>query len=317
MNKKDNIYVAGHTGMVGSSICRKLKKEKFTNIITATHSELSLDNEKEVQEFFLKNKIDYVFLAAAKVGGILANKEQGADYIRENLKIQTNVIENAYKNKVKKLLFLGSSCIYPRDSLQPIKEEYLLTGPLEETNLPYALAKIAGKVMCDAYRTQYNFNAFTVMPCNVYGVGDNFHPKNSHVVAGLMRKFHIAKEKGLSEVEVWGTGTPLREFIYVDDLAEACVFLMNNYNEGGLINVGSSEEISISNLANLLAELTSFKGVVKFDPNKPDGTPRKLMNNQKINKMGWEPKTNINNGLKKMYEWWVKNKKHKKNIETY
>ena len=198
--------------------------------------------------------------------------------------------------------------------LQPIKEEHLLTGPLEETNLPYAIAKIAGKVMCDAYRNQYNFNAFTVMPCNVYGVGDNFHPKNSHVVAGLIRKFHIAKEKGLLEVKVWGTGSPLREFIYVDDLAEACVYLMNNYEKGGIINVGSSEEISIRNLANLLAELTSFKGTIKFDSSKPDGTPRKLMDNQRVNKLGWKSKTTMKEGITKMYQSWLK-EKNKKDLE--
>lgn len=306
MKSDDNIYVAGHTGMVGSAICRQLKNENFKNIITASHSELSLDNEKEVEEFFLKNKIDYVFLAAAKVGGILANKNQGADFIRDNLKIQTNIIENSYKNNIKKLLFLGSSCIYPREALQPIKEEYLLTGPLEETNLPYAIAKIAGKVMCDSYREQYGFNSFTIMPSNVYGIGDNFHPENSHVVAGLMRKFHLAKEKGLDEVEIWGTGTPMREFIYVDDLAEACVYLMNNYENGGMINVGSSKEISIIGLANLIAELTGFKGKIKFDTSKPDGTPRKIMNNKKVNKFGWKAKTELKDGLRIMYKWWLK-----------
>ena len=308
MNKEDNIYVAGHTGMVGSAICRQLKKHNFENIITASHSQLSLDREKEVEDFFLENKIDYVFLAAAKVGGILANNNQGADFITDNLKIQTNIIENSYKNNIKKLVFLGSSCIYPRDAQQPIKEEFLLTGPLEETNLPYAIAKIAGKVMCDAYRKQFGFNTFTIMPSNVYGIGDNFHPENSHVVAGLMRKFHLAKEKGLNEVEIWGTGTPLRELIYVDDLAEACVYLMNNYENGGMINVGSSKEISIIDLANLIAELVGFQGSIKFDFNKPDGTPRKIMNNDKVNKFGWEAKTELKDGLKIMYKWWLDKK---------
>jgi len=308
MNKEDNIYVAGHTGMVGSAICRQLKKRNFENIITASHSQLSLDREKEVEDFFLENKIDYVFLAAAKVGGIVANNSKGADFITDNLKIQTNIIENSYKNNIKKLVFLGSSCIYPRDATQPIKEEYLLTGPLEETNLPYAIAKIAGKVMCDAYRKQYGFNTFTIMPSNVYGIGDNFHPENSHVVAGLMRKFHLAKEKGLNEVEIWGTGTPLRELIYVDDLAEACVYLMNNYENGGMINVGSSKEISIIDLAKLIAELIGFQGSIKFDSNKPDGTPRKIMNNDKVNKFGWEAKTELKDGLKIMYKWWLDKK---------
>ena len=301
MDKLDNIYVAGHNGMVGSAICRELRRKNYRNLIVANHSDLSLDREDQVEKFFSDNKIDYVFLAAAKVGGIMANKTQGAEFIRDNLKIQTNVIDNAFKFGIKKFIFLGSSCIYPRDSKQPIKEEYLLSGYLEKTNLPYAVAKIAGKVMCDAYRSQFGFNTLTIMPSNVYGEGDNFHPDNSHVVAGLMRKFHEAKEKKLGEVYVWGTGSPMRELIYVDDLAAACVFLMENYDNGGLINVGSSFEISIKDLAFLISEVVGFEGEILFDSSKPDGTPRKIMDNQIINKLGWEPKTNIKDGLSKMY----------------
>tara|TARA_B100000242_G_C43036446_1_gene483205 strand:- start:118 stop:1047 length:930 start_codon:yes stop_codon:yes gene_type:complete len=306
MHKDNKIYVAGHNGMVGSAICRVLRKKKYRNILVANHCDLSLDKEDQVEQFFSQNKIDYVFLAAAKVGGILANKTQGADFIKENLKIQTNVIDIAYKFGIKKLIFLGSSCIYPRNSKQPIKEEYLLSGYLEETNLPYAVAKIAGKVMCDAYKSQFGFNTLTVMPSNVYGEGDNFHPENSHVVAGLMRKFHEAKVNNLKEVYVWGTGTPLRELIYVDDLADACVFLMENYDKGGLINVGSSFEISIKELALLISKIVGFKGEIKFDSSKPDGTPRKIMDNKLINQLGWKSNTNINNGLLKMYKWWIK-----------
>jgi len=305
MDKNARVYVAGHRGMVGSAILRNLQAAGYENLITRTHSEVALNDAASVESLFTAEKPDYVFLAAAKVGGIVANATQGADFIRDNLNIQTNVIDAAYRHGATKLMFLGSSCIYPRLAEQPIREDSLLTGEMEPTNLPYAVAKIAGKVMCDAYRAQYGFDAFTVMPSNVYGVGDNFHPEHSHVVAGMMRRFHEAKVSGAPDVVVWGTGTPMRELIDADDLADACVFLMHNYKDGGMVNAGSSEEISIKELAHLMAEVTSYRGDIAFDATRPDGTPRKIMNNSRLHELGWHPKTSIANGMRKLYAWWL------------
>ena len=307
MDNHSRIYVAGHRGMVGSAILRNLQAAGHETLITHTHAQVPLDDPAAVEAFFAAEKPDYVFLAAAKVGGIVANATQGADFIRENLKIQTNVIDAAWRHGATKLMFLGSSCIYPRLAEQPIREDSLLTGEMEPTNLPYAIAKIAGKVMCDAYRAQYGFDAFTVMPSNVYGVGDNFHPEHSHVVAGMMRRFHEAKAAGAAEVVVWGTGTPMRELIDADDLADACVFLMRNHTSGGMVNAGSSEEISIKDLAHLMAEVTGYQGRVAFDTARPDGTPRKIMDNTRLHDLGWQPKTSINAGMHKLYAWWLGN----------
>lgn len=299
------IYVAGHRGMVGSAITRRLRDAGYRNVLTRTHEELPLDDAAAVEEFFASQKPEYVVLAAAKVGGIIANSTQGADFIRENLKIQTNVIDAAYRYGTQKFMFLGSSCIYPKYARQPIVEEALLTGPLEETNLPYAIAKIAGITMADAYAKQHGFNAFAVMPSNVYGVGDNFHPENSHVVAGLMRRFHEAKLTNLSEVVVWGTGSPRRELIDADDLADACVFLLRGYNDRGIINVGSGQEITIRDLALLMKSVVGFEGEVAFDSTRPDGTPRKIMDSSKLATLGWRPTLTIEAGLKKMYAWFT------------
>lgn len=305
MHRDSSIYVAGHRGMVGSAISRRLRDDGYENIVTRTHDELPLDEAGAVEAFFEAERPEYVVLAAAKVGGIIANSTRGAEFIRENLKIQINVIDAAYRHGTCKLMFLGSSCIYPREARQPIVEEALLTGPLEETNLPYAVAKIAGKAMCDAYAAQYGFGAFTVMPSNVYGVGDNFHPEHSHVVAGMMRRFHEAKLAGDDKVVVWGTGAPLRELIDADDLADACVFLLRSYSGGGMINVGSGEEISIRDLAYLMKSIVGFEGGVEFDRSRPDGTPRKIMDNSRLNSLGWRPKTSIAVGLEKMYAWFL------------
>jgi GDP-L-fucose synthase len=305
MNTDSLIYVAGHRGMVGSAITRRLRDEGYRNILTRTHDELSLDDASAVEDFFAAQRPEYVVLAAAKVGGIIANSTQGADFIRQNLLIGTNVIDIAYRYGTKKFMFLGSSCIYPKFAPQPIVEEALLSGPLEETNLPYAVAKIAGITMCEAYAKQHGFNAFAVMPSNVYGIGDNFHPEHSHVVAGLMRRFHEAKLANLPEVVVWGTGAPLRELIDADDLADACVFLLRDYDEGGIINTGSGQEISIRELALLMKTVVGFEGEVTFDPTRPDGTPRKLMDNGKLERLGWRPTVTIESGLKKMYAWFT------------
>jgi GDP-L-fucose synthase len=307
MEASDRIFVAGHRGMVGSAIVRRLEEQGYRCLITRAHSDLPLDDAGAVDAFFAAEKPAYVFLAAAKVGGIVANTTRGADFIRENLKIEINVIDAAYRHGARKLLFLGSSCIYPKFAQQPIREDSLLTGALEPTNLPYAVAKIAGKVMCDAYAAQYGFRAFTAMPSNVYGIGDNFHPEHSHVVAGMMRRFHEAKALGASEVVVWGTGAPMRELIDADDLADACVFLMRRYEEGGLINVGSGEEISIRDLALLMRQVTGYAGQVNFDAGKPDGTPRKIMDNARMAALGWMPRTSIEAGLRKMYAWYLAN----------
>ena len=305
MDYSKKIYVAGHRGMVGSAICRALEAQGYTNVITRTRQQLNLLDHAAVEAFFEEEKPQQVYVAAAKVGGILANARNGADFIRENLQIQTNIIDSAYRSGAAKLLFLGSSCIYPKLAEQPIPEDALLTGSLEPTNLPYAVAKIAGKTMCDAYRTQYGFDAFTVMPSNVYGVNDNFDPENSHVVAGLMRRFHEAKLTGASEVVAWGTGSPMRELVFADDLADACVFLMENYTDGGMINAGSDQEISIKALTEEIAGIVGYEGEIVWDTDKPDGTPRKIMDNSKLSELGWRPKTEIPQGLKAMYDWYV------------
>jgi len=305
LTKDSKIYVAGHKGLVGSAIFRCLKNNGYKNLLVKSHSELPLENEKLVEDFFYKEKPSHVILAAAKVGGIMANINLGADFLRENIRIQTNVIDCSYRFGSEKLLFLGSSCIYPKFSPQPIKESCFLSGTLEESNLPYAVAKISGKVMCDAYKSQYGYNAFTVMPSNVYGIGDNFDPENSHVVAGMMRRFHEAKINQKSTVIVWGTGEPLRELIFSDDLAEGCLLLLKKHEKGGMVNLGSSQEISIKELAKNIAKVTGFKGKIEFDKTKPNGTPRKIMDNKIIHQYGWKAKTNIYSGLEKMYKWWL------------
>ena len=307
MQKDAKIYVAGHRGMVGSAILRNLQAAGFTNLLTRTSKEVDLRDRAATDALFATEKPDYVFLAAAKVGGILANDTQGGDFIRENLLIQTHVIDAAYRNGATKLLFLGSSCIYPKHAAQPIPETALLTGELEPTNMPYALAKIAGKVMCDAYRRQFGFDAFTVMPSNVYGVGDNFDPQSSHVLAGLMRRFHEAKESGAAEVVAWGTGSPQRELVYCDDLADACVFAMENYEDGGLINAGTSQEWSIKEMTEMMAEVTGFTGKIVWDTSKPDGTPRKIMDNSKLHALGWKHRVDLRDGLDRMYAWFKDN----------
>ena len=302
MNKNSKIYVAGHRGMVGSAIVANLTSKGFSNIITRTSNELDLTNQKAVAEFFENEKPEYVFLAAAKVGGIVANNTYRAQFIYENLMIQNNVIHHSYLNQVKKLMFLGSSCIYPKLAPQPLKEAYLLTGLLEETNEPYAIAKIAGIKMCDAYRDQYGCNFISVMPTNLYGFNDNYDLQNSHVLPALLRKFHEAKLNNESTVEVWGTGTPLREFLHASDMADACVFLMENYNEKGFLNIGSGKEISIKDLALLIKEIVGFKGEIYFDTEKPDGTPRKLMDVTKLENLGWKYKISLKEGIENVYK---------------
>ncbi|MDA6068809.1 GDP-L-fucose synthase [Flavobacterium sp. AC] len=301
MNLEDKIYIAGHRGMVGSAILRQLKAEGYTNFILKTSSELDLSNQQAVADFFLKEKPDYVFLAAAKVGGIIANNTYRGDFIYENLMIQNNVIHQSYVNEVKKLMFLGSSCIYPKMAPQPLKEEYMLTGELEPTNEPYAIAKIAGIKMCDAYRDQFGCNFISVMPTNLYGPNDNYDLKNSHVLPAMLRKFITAKRNNDSSVTIWGTGSPKREFLHADDLAEACVFLMENYNESGLVNIGVGEDISILDLAILVKKVVGFEGEILTDTTKPDGTPRKLMDVSKLSSFGWKAKTTLEEGIQKVY----------------
>lgn len=305
MNKNSKIYIAGHRGLVGSAILRQLQKQGYTNLTYCTSKELDLRKRRKVESFFKKEKPEYVFLAAAKVGGIVANSEYPADFIRDNLLIQTNVIDAAYSNGVKKLLFLGSTCIYPKLAPQPIKEEYLLTGPLEPTNEAYAIAKIAGIKMCQAYNKQYGTNFISVMPTNLYGPEDNFDLQNSHVLPALIRKFHDAKKHNEPSVEVWGSGTPLREFLYSDDLADACLFLMNTYNESEIVNIGVGKEISIRQLAEKVKDVVGYKGAIIFDTSKPDGTPRKLTDVSKLYALGWRASTSMDEGLQKTYEWFV------------
>jgi len=306
MEKNSKIYIAGHRGMVGSAIHRKLQKEGFTNIITRVSADLDLRNQQDVADFFEQEKPEYVFLAAAKVGGIVANNTYRADFLYENLQIQNNVIHSSYVNGVKKLMFLGSSCIYPKLAPQPLKEEYLLTGLLEETNEPYAIAKIAGIKMCDAYRAQYGCNYISVMPTNLYGYNDNYHPQNSHVLPALIRRFHEAKEQGLKTVTIWGSGTPKREFLFADDLAEACYYLMQNYDEEGLVNVGTGEDLSIKELAMLVKDTVGYTGDINFDTTKPDGTPRKLMDVSKLHSKGWKHTIELKEGIKLAYHDFLK-----------
>ena len=302
MNKTDKIYVAGHTGMVGSAIVNALVNRGFTNLVYRSSKELDLRNQATVEVFFREEKPQYVFLAAAKVGGIVANNTYRADFLYDNLMIVSNIIHAAHKNAVSKLLFLGSSCIYPKMATQPIKEEYLLTGPLETTNEPYSIAKIAGIKLCETYRAQYGSNYISVMPTNLYGKNDNYHPENSHVLPALIRRFHEAKMQGLKEVTIWGSGNPLREFLFADDLADACVFLMENYNEKEIINIGCGADVSVKELAVLISEITGFKGDLIFDTTKPDGTPRKLLDVTKLNNLGWHYKTELKDGIQLAYD---------------
>lgn len=302
MELHSKIYIAGHRGMVGSAIMRNLVKKGFTNIITRTSAELDLRNSQQVADFFAKEKPEYVFLAAAKVGGIQANNTFRADFIYENLMIQNNVIHNSYLNKVTKLMFLGSSCIYPKLAPQPLKEEYLLTGLLEETNEPYAIAKIAGIKLCESYKRQYGCNFISVMPTNMYGPNDSYNLNNSHVLPALIRKFHDAKENNLPFVEMWGTGTPMREFLHADDLGDACVFLMNTYNEEKFVNIGSGTDLTIKDLALLVKEIVGYTGDIKHDLSKPDGTPRKLMDVSYLHSLGWKHKIELPEGIKQVYE---------------
>ena len=302
MDKKAKIYVAGHRGMVGSAILRALHKRGFENIIFRKSNELDLRNQAQVNEFFKKEKPHYVFLAAAKVGGILANNTYRADFLYENLMIQNNVIHSAYQSGVKKLMFLGSSCIYPKLAPQPLKEEYLLTGLLESTNEPYAIAKIAGIKMCDAYRTQYGCNFISVMPTNLYGPNDNYDLQNSHVLPALIRKFIVAKKNNTPSVSLWGTGKPLREFLHADDLADACLFLMGNFNDEGLVNIGTGEDLSILELAQLVQKTVGYEGSIELDATKPDGTPRKLMDVSKLHAMGWKHQISLEKGIKQVVE---------------
>ncbi|RBL93813.1 GDP-L-fucose synthase [Chitinophaga flava] len=302
MERQDKIYVAGHRGMVGSAIVRRLQKDGFSNIITRTSQELDLRDQLAVARFFQEEKPDYVFLAAAKVGGILANNTYRGQFIYENLMIQNNVIHQAHLHEVKKLMFLGSSCIYPKMAPQPMKEEYLLTGPLEPTNEPYAIAKIAGIEMCDAYRAQYGSNFVSVMPTNLYGPNDNYDLNNSHVLPAMLRKMHEAKVNNQPEVVLWGTGTPRREFLHADDMADACFYLMQHYQEPGLVNIGIGEDISIKELAELIQKIVGYEGQLVFDPGKPDGTPRKLMDVTKLHSYGWRARIALEDGIRNVYE---------------
>ena len=302
MNKTDKIYVAGHKGMVGSAIVRKLEAEGYENLLLQSSTQLDLRNQQSVNEFFEATKPDYVFFAAAKVGGILANNTRRAEFIYDNLMIEVNIINAAWTNGVKKLLFLGSSCIYPKLAPQPLKEEYLLTGELEATNEPYAIAKIAGIKLCDAYRDQYGANYISVMPTNLYGPNDNYDLNNSHVLPALLRKFHEAHINNDPVVTIWGSGKPKREFMHVDDLADACMFLMENYNQKGFINIGVGEDIEIKELALLIKDIVGYKGQLQHDTSKPDGTPRKLMDVSKLSSLGWKAKIGLREGIEKVYE---------------
>jgi len=301
MKLNDKIYVAGHTGMAGSAICRRLRSAGFNNLVLKSSRELDLRDQQAVRSFFEQERPDLVFLAAAKVGGIMANQTYRAEFIYDNLQIQNNVIHNSYLSGVKKLLFLGSSCIYPRDAPQPIKEEYLLTGQLEYTNEPYAIAKIAGIKMCEAYRAQYGCNFISAMPTNLYGPGDNYHPVNSHVLPALIRRFHEAKISGAESVTIWGTGNPMREFLFSNDLADACIFLMQHYNGAGPVNIGTGTDLSIRELAGLIKEIIGYQGDIQFDPTKPDGTPRKLLDVSRLKDIGWQYTTPFEEGISLAY----------------
>ena len=306
MKKESKIYVAGHRGMVGSALVRKLTSLGYTNLLTRTSSELDLRNQQKVADFFEFEQPEYVFLAAAKVGGIVANNTYRADFLYENLAIQNNIIHGSYVNKVKKLMFLGSSCIYPKLAPQPLTESYLLSGYLEPTNEPYAIAKIAGIKMCEAYRAQYGCNFISVMPTNLYGTNDNYDLVNSHVLPAMIRKFHEAKEIGASEMTLWGSGSPMREFLHADDLAEACFFLMENYNESELVNIGTGEDVTIKNLAAVVKQIVGFQGEIIWDTSKPDGTPRKLMDVSKLHGLGWHHKIALEDGIKLAYQDFLK-----------
>ena len=299
------IFVAGHRGMVGSAIVRSLRSKGYTNVLTRTSAELDLRDQVGVNRFFTEQKPEYVFLAAARVGGIIANDTFRAEFLYDNLLIEANLVHASHTHQVKKLLFLGSSCIYPRMAPQPMKEEYLLTGLLEYTNEPYAVAKIAGIKLCEAYRDQYNSNFIAAMPTNLYGRGDNYNLQNSHVIPALVRKFHEAKVNRSLYTEIWGTGEPMREFMYVDDLAEACLFLMDTYNERLFVNVGTGEEVSINKLAHLVKEVVGFEGDIRFDTTKPDGTPRKLMDSGRLHAMGWKYQTTLQDGLRRAYAFFL------------
>ena len=307
MDREQRIFVAGHQGLVGSALLRKLEQDDYTDLLTADRNELDLLNQSAVRAYFSSEQPEYVILAAAKVGGIHANNALPAEFIRENLVIQTNVIHTAWQSGVQKLCFLGSSCIYPKLANQPLKEEYLLTGPLEETNDAYAIAKIAGIKMCQAYRRQYGFDVISLMPTNLYGPGDNFHPENSHVLPALIRRIHEAKESNLDKVVIWGTGTPRREFLHVDDLADAVVFLMQGYSNEQLINVGVGEDVTILELAQLIADIVGFTGTIDLDPSRPDGTPQKLLDVSRLSALGWQPRIGLRDGIESTYRWFQAN----------
>jgi len=309
MHPDNTVYVAGHRGLVGSAIMRRLREKGYRRLILRTRGELDLRDQAAVRAFFERERPEYVFLAAARVGGIYANATYPAEFIYDNLAIQTNVIEAAYRCGVRKLMFLGSSCIYPKFAPQPMREEHLLTGALEPANEPYAIAKIAGLKMCEAYNRQYGTDFLAVMPTNLYGIGDNFDLRTSHVIPALIRKFHEAKRAGADFVEVWGTGNPRREFLYVDDLADACVFLMENYSArdlGGFVNVGTGTDLTIRELAETIRRIVGYEGEIRFNPEKPDGTPRKLLDVSRITALGWKPKVSLEEGLRRTYEWYVR-----------
>ena len=306
MEKHEKIYIAGHKGMVGSAMLRKLQQEGYTNIVVRTSKELDLTNQQAVADFFAKEKPDYVFLAAAKVGGIVANNTYRADFIYLNLMIESNIIHQSYVQGVKKMMFFGSSCIYPKMAPQPLKEDYLLTGELEYTNEPYAIAKIAGIKLCESYRDQYGCNFISVMPTNLYGYGDNYHPNHSHVLPALIRRIHEAKENKTPFIEAWGTGKPLREFLFVDDLADACYLLMQQYNDKQFVNVGCGEDVSIKELTDLVKKVVGYEGEIRFDASKPDGTPRKLMDATKLRNMGWKPTISLEQGIALAYQDFLK-----------
>ena len=307
MKQGDKIYVAGHRGLVGSSIVRRLQADGYNNLLLRTSKQLDLREQSAVRAFFAEEKPDYVILAAAKVGGILANDTYPADFIYDNLMMEVNVIDAAHRSNVKKLLALGSTCIYPRMAPQPLKEEYLLTGPLESTNEWYAVAKIAGIKLCQAYRRQYGCSFIAAMPTNLYGPGDNFDLSNSHVLPAMIRKFHSAKEIGDSTVTLWGSGKPLREFLHVDDLADACLFLLENYDDEEIVNIGVGEDLSIGELASIVRDVVGFEGEIVYDASKPDGTPRKLVDVSKINRLGWHAKTGLHEGVAQTYQWFLDN----------
>ena len=307
MKKNSKIYIAGHKGLVGSALLRELHKSGYENLVFKTHKELDLTRQEQVEEWFENERPDYVFLAAAKVGGILANNTYPAEFIYSNMIIETNIIHTSYLFNVKKLLFLGSSCIYPRLCPQPMKEEYLLSGSLEPTNEAYAIAKIAGIIMCRSYNRQYDCRFISVMPTNLYGPGDNFDLNTSHVLPALIRKFHEAKINGMKEVEIWGTGTPKREFLHVDDLAGACIFLMNGYDESEIINIGTGQDLSINELAGMVAEVVGFKGRLRFNSSRPDGTPVKRLNVSKLNALGWKANIPLKQGIQETYKWYAEN----------